>query len=99
MAYDWTSLAVQWLRFHASTAWSTGQIPGRGTKIPHAAWHGLKINKKIKIKIKKKNALRVLLLFYMYVWGLSNFGPKMEISQISWHLIDVFVFLNHKDWL
>ena len=54
MAYDWTSLAVQWLRFRASTAWSTGQIPGWGTKIPHAAWHGLKINKKIKIKIKKK---------------------------------------------
>ena len=28
---------VQWLRFHASTAGSTGLIPGWGTKIPHAA--------------------------------------------------------------
>ena len=32
-----TSLAVQWLRLHASTAGGMGSIPGRGTKIPHAA--------------------------------------------------------------
>ena len=30
-----TSLAVQWLKLHASTAGSTGSIPGEGTKIPH----------------------------------------------------------------
>ena len=28
---------VQWLRLRASTARGTGSIPGRGTKIPHAA--------------------------------------------------------------
>ena len=33
-----TSLAVQWLRPCAPNAGSTGLIPGRGTKIPHAAW-------------------------------------------------------------
>ena len=33
-----TSLAVQWLGLHASTAGGKGLIPGRGTKIPHAAW-------------------------------------------------------------
>ena len=32
-----TSLAVQWLRLHASTAEGEGSIPGWGTKIPHAA--------------------------------------------------------------
>ena len=32
-----TSLVVQWLGLHASTAASTGSLPGRGTKIPHAA--------------------------------------------------------------
>ena len=37
-----TSLAVQWLRLHASTAGHTGLIPGRGTKIPHAVWDGQK---------------------------------------------------------
>ena len=31
-----TSLVVQWLRLHASTAGGTGSIPGQGTKIPHA---------------------------------------------------------------
>ena len=43
----WTSLAVQCLRLHASTAGGAGLIPGRGTKIPHAAQSGQK-NKKIK---------------------------------------------------
>ena len=31
-------MAVQWLRFHASTAGGVGSIPGLGTKIPYAAW-------------------------------------------------------------
>ena len=35
--YPGTSLAVQWLTFHASTAGDMGSIPGQGTKIPHAA--------------------------------------------------------------
>ena len=43
-----TSLAVQWLRLCASTAGGTGSIPGRGTKIPHATWHGQKIKKILK---------------------------------------------------
>ena len=30
-----TSLVVQWLRLHASTAGDTGSIPGQGTKILH----------------------------------------------------------------
>ena len=42
-----TSLAVQWLRFCASTAGGTGSIPGQGTEIPHATQCGQKqINKK-----------------------------------------------------
>ena len=36
------SLAVQWLRLHASNAVGLGSIPGQGTKIPHAVWHGQK---------------------------------------------------------
>ena len=38
-----TSLEVQWLRLHASTAGGTGLIPGQGTKTPHATQHGQKI--------------------------------------------------------
>ena len=30
-----TSLVVQWLRLHASTAGGTGSIPVQGTKIQH----------------------------------------------------------------
>ena len=37
-----TSLAVQGLRLRASTAGGTGSIPGRGAKIPHAAWRSQK---------------------------------------------------------
>ena len=33
-----TSPAVQWLRLCASTKGAADSIPGRGTKIPHAAW-------------------------------------------------------------
>ena len=36
------SRGVQWLGLHASTAGGTGSIPGWGTKVPHAAWHGQK---------------------------------------------------------
>ena len=44
-----TSLAVQQLRLHASTAGCAGSIPGQGTKILHAAWRSQKV------KIKNKN--------------------------------------------
>ena len=33
-----TSLAVQWLRHHASTAGGMGLIPGWGTRIPYTMW-------------------------------------------------------------
>ena len=46
-----TSLAVQWLRLHTSNAGGAGLIPGRGTKIPHAAQH----TQKIKTKQNKKH--------------------------------------------
>ena len=44
-----TSLVVQRLRLRASSAGDAGSIPGRGTKIPHAARHGQ--NKKLKTSV------------------------------------------------
>ena len=45
---DWgTALEVQWLRLRASTAGDTGSIPGGGTRIPHATWHGQKKKKSV----------------------------------------------------
>ena len=35
-------MVVHWLRLCVSTAGDVGWIPGRGTKIPHAGWHGEK---------------------------------------------------------
>ena len=35
-----TSLVVQWLGLHVSTAWGLGSIPSWGTKILYATWHG-----------------------------------------------------------
>ena len=40
-----TSLAVHWLRLCTFNAGGRVLIPGWGTKIPHALWHGQKINK------------------------------------------------------
>ena len=31
---------------HAASAGGTGSVPGQGTKIPHATWHGQKIKTK-----------------------------------------------------
>ena len=52
--YTGNSLAVQWLGLRAFTAEGPGSIPGRGTKIPQAAWCGKKqkANNNNKIKIK-----------------------------------------------
>ena len=51
-----TSLMVQWLRFHASTAGSTGLIPGGGTKIPHAA------------QCRQKPKVCVYICMYVYIY-------------------------------
>ena len=44
----WDSLVVQRLRLCTSKAGAMGSIPGWGTKIPGAAWHGQNIKKKKK---------------------------------------------------
>ena len=46
--FNGTSLVVQCLRLCASTAGGMALIPGRGTKMPHATWHGQKKKKKFK---------------------------------------------------
>ena len=43
---DETYLVVQWLRLCSSTSGGLGSIPGQGTKISHATWHGQKKKKR-----------------------------------------------------
>ena len=59
---DETSLVVQWLRLCSSTSGGLGSIPGQGTKISHATWHGQK---------KKRGRQSVI----TYVCMLSRFSP------------------------
>ena len=40
-----SSMAVQLLRLCTSSGGGTGSIPGQGTKILHAAWHGQEMRK------------------------------------------------------
>ena len=49
-------MAVWWLRFHTSSAGGTGLIPGLGTKISYAVWHG----QKKKVQILKANNLELI---------------------------------------
>ena len=49
-----TSLLVQWLRLHTSSAGNIGSIPGQRTKIPYASGHSK----------KNKKSLSCLFLFY-----------------------------------
>ena len=50
-----TSLAVQWLRCHASTAGDTGSIPVKGTKILHAV-----------CGVAKKKKREIMHIYYQY---------------------------------
>ena len=59
---------VQWLGLLAPTAEGPGSIQGRGTKIPHAAQHGLNKEKR---KRKKKN------LWFQLVWGPRACGQHV----------------------
>ena len=51
-----TSLVVWWLRFHTSSAGGTGLIPGLGTEISYAVWHG----QEKKVQILKANNLELI---------------------------------------
>lgn len=65
------SLAVQWLSLQAANVRGAGSIPGRGTKILHAAWCGAKkINNKI-IKKNKRGTNFVSRQRQMYLHGPS----------------------------
>ena len=49
-----TSLVVQWLRLCTTRARGMSSVPGWGTKIPHAMWHGPKNKAKLlKLKYRK----------------------------------------------
>lgn len=58
--HSWTSLAVQWLRFHSSTARDMGCIPGWGTKISHAAQQSQKNKKRLTVLMKTWSEIYII---------------------------------------
>ena len=73
-----TSLAVQWLRHSASTAGGTGQLPGQGTKIPHASRCGQKEKRMLSIGLQHHPHGSKLSLAHL-LSGLRNC-----LSQVPW---------------
>ena len=65
-----TSLVVQWLRLHVSTAGGVDSIPSLGTKIPHATQHGQKKKKSID-------------LFNLSVSNMSQFFKKINFFRLK----------------
>ena len=75
-----TSLAVQWLRLHASNAGGEGSTPGQGTKIPHATWRG-QILKKIILDFPGSPVVKTL-RFHCRVQVQSLVG---EVPHATWY--------------
>ena len=75
-----TSLAVQWLRFHAFSVESMGSIPGLGTKISHD------------VKKKKDPDLHWVADKFESLWDLFPQKPNISYSFIYGHVrtLDAF---------
>ena len=65
-----TSLVVQWLRLHVSTAGGVDSIHSLGTNIPHATQHGQKKKKSID-------------LFNLSVSNMSQFFKKINFFRLK----------------
>ena len=74
------SLVVQWLGLCASIAAGMNLIPGQGTKIPQAMWHGQK-------QTNKQNQPNKKSVMGLYLCGIhAQFGlqaGKSFLSQLS----------------
>ena len=88
-----TSLAVQWLIGHASTAGGRGSTPGRRTKIPHAVW--------CCPQKTKKNVAKDGLLGMRWEAGFRDCHLISKLSDSSVGVCDVMckAFQEHKQCL
>ena len=66
---------VQWLRLCSYSAGGMGSIPGRGTKIPRASWHGQKKKKKY-LKKKGKPEFRKKVHPAAVIWQQKSYQRK-----------------------
>ena len=75
-----TSLAVQWLRLHASTARGTALIPGQGIKIPRAVWHCQKKKRKYFMPVTSLNSS---LAVSLQDWNAEPGGSFLAVIQLA----------------
>ena len=73
-----TSLTVQWLGLHVSTAGIIGSIPGQGTKIPQAAQCHQKKKKK-----KKKLTQGSLIVGHKVLTNIHHYCPQIKESRFA----------------
>ena len=98
-----TSLVAQWLGLHASNAGGMDRIPGPGTKIPRATWHGQKNHSRWWLLHETK---RCLLLGRKAMKNLDSVFKSRDTSlPTKVHLMKAMVFpvvmcgcgLDHKE--
>ena len=74
---------VQWVTLCASTAGGAGSIPGRETKIPHAAGHALPPDPKKTIVISSYHSSRITVYLEFYVHYFINSSQQCSTSQME----------------
>ena len=82
-----TSLVVQWLRLHASSAGGVGSIPVWETKIPHATWHGQKKKKNVILLHVKYHLILVLIhLDILFIFIIICYYYSFIFGHTTWHV-------------
>ena len=88
-----TSQRAQWLRLHHSNAEGVSLIPGQGTKIPYASWHGQKDLKK-----EKKNKINAFIApspSLSFLLCLSSHGSfKISVYYYQYTVSILFCAFN-----
>ena len=83
-----SSLGFHWLEIFAFTAVGLGSIPGQGTKMLQASWHGRKINKKLNLQNKC-----VVLEQILMVLNILNILQRYEFT-VGKKYLKHFLFLE-----
>ena len=90
-----TSLVVQWLRLHPSTAGGINLIPGWGTKIPHVVQSKNKTKQRISLK-------KVSFCIFLIISGIKYLFISLKDFCISFFVklpFVIFFCIEHNPYL
>ena len=91
-ARDLTSLVVQWLGLCTSTTGGVDSIPGWGTKLPYATWHGLPKNKD---RLTGATCVSIMPFWGWVVW-VEGARDKISVSATCLFFIQYIKYINQK---